>query len=208
MAKMRLVVGLLLLLSLLAPTTTATANSDTVKWLEVNIPTEGKSGNWVLAQGSDVQHPTMAIDGTLYCHAHPSGTSYTLFKSTDGGLSWSDTGKVTDNIVDIATAPDDASIIYYATASDAGVYSDWTTGMFTTASEAVAPVEKYTCPVCGLVFSSQEALAEHWTKYHAPAPAAPAAPTIPSWMLLTIIIIGAVLLIAVIVLIVRTRRVA
>jgi len=60
----------------------------------------------------------MAIDGTLYAYANPSGTSYTLFKSTDGGYSWSYAGEVTDNIVDIATAPDDTSIVYYATVSN------------------------------------------------------------------------------------------
>ena len=42
----------------------------------------------------------------------------------------------------------------------------------------------------------------------APASATAAAPPVPNWALLTIIIIGAVLLIGVIVLIVRTRRVA
>jgi len=118
MAKIKLAVGLILLLSLLGLGTPATADSDAVKWLEVNLPTEGESGNWVLASGSDVQHLTMAIDGTLYCYANPSGTSYTLFKSTDGGYSWAYTGKVEDAIVDIAVAPDDASIIYYATVSD------------------------------------------------------------------------------------------
>ena len=52
---------------------------------------------------SYVQHLTLARDGTIYCYASPSGTSYTLFKSGDGGYSWSSAGKVTDAIVDIAT---------------------------------------------------------------------------------------------------------
>ncbi len=69
----------------------------------------------MLASGSSVQHLTMAIDGTLYCYANPSATSYRLFKSADGGGSWSYTGEVEDTIVDIATAPNDASIVYYAT---------------------------------------------------------------------------------------------
>jgi len=94
------------------------ASPDEVKWSRVDIPTDGQAGNWVLASGSNVQHLTMAADGTLYCHANPSGTSYTLFKSTDGGYSWSHTGQGTDAIVAIATAPDDASIVYYATASN------------------------------------------------------------------------------------------
>ncbi len=117
MAKIKLAVGLILLLSLLGLSTPVIANPSLVKWSELNLPTEGESGNWVLASGSDVQHLTMAIDGTLFCYANPSGTSYTLFKSTDGGYSWSYTGRVKDTIIDIAVTPDDASIIYYATSS-------------------------------------------------------------------------------------------
>ena len=86
-----------------------------VKWSRVNIPTDGRDGNWVTANGSDVQHLTMATEGTIYGYANPSGTSYTLFKSIDGGYSWSYTGKVTDNITAIATSPDEANVIYYAT---------------------------------------------------------------------------------------------
>jgi len=119
-AKIKFALGLLLLLSLLGsilPASPAVGSPDVVKWSAVNIPTEGKPGNWVLADGSDVQHLTMAIDGTLYGYATPSGTSYTLFKSTDGGYNWSYIGEVNDNIVGIATAPDDANIIGYATSS-------------------------------------------------------------------------------------------
>ena len=96
----------------------AAATPDEVKWSRVNIPTEGERGNWVLASGSNVQLLTMAADGSLYSYANPSGTSYTLFKSTDAGHSWSTTGKVTDAIIDIAAAPDDASIVYYATVAN------------------------------------------------------------------------------------------
>jgi len=96
----------------------ATATPDEVKWSRVNIPIDGEAGNWVLAGGSNIQHLTMAIDGTLYCYVNPSGTSYTLFKSIDTGSSWSPTGKVTDTIADITTAPDDANILYYTTASN------------------------------------------------------------------------------------------
>ena len=121
MAKIRIAfatLGLILLLGLLTSATPAIANPGVVKWSRVDIPVEGRAGNWVLADGSDVQHLTMAIDGTLYAYANPSGTDYALFKSTDGGCSWSYTGRVTDSIVGIATAPDDASIVYYATVSD------------------------------------------------------------------------------------------
>ena len=121
MAKKRhhLALTLILLLSLLGSTTPtpATATPDVVEWSTIDIPTDGRSGNWVLADGSDVQHLTMAVDGTIYAYANPSGTNYTLFKSTDGGFSWAYSGEVKDDIVDIATSPDDADTIYYATLS-------------------------------------------------------------------------------------------
>jgi len=107
--------GLVLLLGLFftfGSSATATL-SDEGSWSAVSIPTEGAAGNWVLANGSDIQHLTMAIDGTLY--AYGKGLSYTLLKSTDEGCSWSYSGAVQDIIVDIATAPDNANIIYYAT---------------------------------------------------------------------------------------------
>ncbi|MEK7354559.1 MAG: hypothetical protein AABZ77_08655 [Chloroflexota bacterium] len=111
---------LTLLISLLGPlsgTSPAAATPDEMKWQRVNLPAGGEAGNWVLAAGSDVKHLTMASDGSLYAYANPSGTSYTLFKSADAGFSWASTGEVKDAIVAITTAPDDASIIYYATAS-------------------------------------------------------------------------------------------
>jgi hypothetical protein len=96
------------------------AAPDEVRWSKVNIPAQGATGKWVLASGSDVRYLTLAIDGTLYGYATPSETSDTLFKSKDGGYSWSPTGNVQDAVVGIVTAPDDASLVYYATA--AGVY--------------------------------------------------------------------------------------
>jgi len=80
---------LTLLLSLLGTISfpdPSVATPDEVRWSRVNIPIEGDAGNWVLASGSSIQHLTLAADGTLYCYANPSGTSYTLFKSTDAGL--------------------------------------------------------------------------------------------------------------------------
>ncbi|MBI4284038.1 MAG: hypothetical protein HY663_06175 [Chloroflexi bacterium] len=112
--------GLTLLLSLLgiiASTDSATATPDEIKWSKIDIPTEGEAGSWVLADGSNLQHLTMAVDGTIYTYANPSATSYTLFRSTDGGYSWSSTGQVKDALVALAAAPDDARIIYYATAA-------------------------------------------------------------------------------------------
>jgi len=102
--------GLILLLSSATP---IIASPDEVKWSIVSIPSEGKSGNWVLAPGSDIQQLTMAADGALY--AYGQGLDYTLYKSTDDGYSWSYTGEVEDEIVAIAAAPDDADTIYYAT---------------------------------------------------------------------------------------------
>jgi len=125
MAK-KYALGLIWLLSLFFITiSSAIATPDEVKWSRVNIPTEGRAGNWVLASGSDAQHLTMAIDGTLY--AYGKGLTYTLYKSTDSGspkASWSYTGKVTDNVIDIATAPDDASVVYYATSANVSRSTD------------------------------------------------------------------------------------
>lgn len=110
------VAGLALLLSLsILFTNPAITSADEVKWSRVNIPTEGKSGNWVLADGSDIKHLTMAADGTLYAYAQ--GLTYTLYKSTDDGYSWSYTGKVQDSIVDIAISPNDTNLVYYATST-------------------------------------------------------------------------------------------
>ena len=117
MAKTKLAIKLILLLSLLGSMTTpAAAAPDEVKWSQVNLPTEGKLGDWVLASGSDVQHLTMAIDGSLYCYANPSGTSYTLFKSIDGGYSWSYTD-YDQAIVALVSSSIDADIIYISDGS-------------------------------------------------------------------------------------------
>lgn len=115
MAKLEAVALGLLLLAWLSLTAPAVASPDLVKWSRVNIPTDGEAGGWGLALGSDVRHLTMTTDGTLY--AYGKGLSYTLYKSTDQGHSWQAIGKVQDEIVDIATAPDDTNIIYYATSS-------------------------------------------------------------------------------------------
>ncbi|GAH82762.1 unnamed protein product, partial [marine sediment metagenome] len=115
MAKVKAVALGLLLLGLLSSTAPAMASPDIAKWSRVSIPTDGGAGDWVLALDSDVQHLSMAIDGTLY--AYGKGLSYTLYKSVDEGYSWSAMGKVEDAIVALATAPDDANVVYYATSS-------------------------------------------------------------------------------------------
>jgi len=115
---MKSLLSLLLLLSLflVSPSSNVAAAPDEVKWTRVNIPTEGKAGNWVLADGSDIQQLTMAPDGTLY--AYGEGLTYTLYQSSNGGYSWSYLSNVSDNIVDIAIAPDENNTIYYATSSN------------------------------------------------------------------------------------------
>jgi photosystem II stability/assembly factor-like uncharacterized protein len=111
------IVTIILLLSFITipPTQTFAATPEALKWTKVNIPAEGTSGSWVLASGSDIHHLTIAADGTLY--AYVKGLTYTLYKSTDGGLRWNNIGNVQDAITGIAVSPHDAKIIYYATAS-------------------------------------------------------------------------------------------
>ncbi len=118
LVKYILILGLIPLLSLYAiiPTSPAAASPDAAKWTRVNIPADGEAGNWVLADGSDVRHLTMANDGTLY--AYVPGLTYTLYRSTDNGTSWNHIGNVQHAIAGIAVSPHDSSFIYYATSSD------------------------------------------------------------------------------------------
>ena len=108
MAKAKLafqpVIALLLVISILS-LFPRLVSADELSWSRVNTPSNGESGQWVLAAGSDVRHLTAASDGTLYCFANPASTAYRLFKSSDEGSSWSYTGEVTENIVDIAAVP-------------------------------------------------------------------------------------------------------
>ena len=107
------------LLAAIIPFHPPVSAADAAQWTPVNIPAEGTSGSgaWTLANGSDIRCLTMASDGTLYCYANPSGTTYTLFKSMNNGRSWTTTGKVTDIIIDIVVLPQDSTNIYYATNS-------------------------------------------------------------------------------------------
>jgi hypothetical protein len=83
--------------------------------------------------------------------------------------------------------------------------SDWVTGTFVTeaAPPPPPPPELYCSPITGLCFDTPEKLQAHW---EAQQPAPEPLPTTPAYIW-AIIIIGAVLVIAVVVLIVRTRRV-
>jgi len=110
----RLIVGLILLLSLLGsitPTSLAVASPDEVEWSRVNIPTEGRPGDWVLADNSDVQHLSLATDGSLYCYASVSGEDV-LFKSDDDGQSWAETDYDGGAIAGIVCSSVDANTIY------------------------------------------------------------------------------------------------
>jgi photosystem II stability/assembly factor-like uncharacterized protein len=108
---------ILALLTAIIPFHNPVSAAEAMQWTAANIPAEGITGKWALAGGSDIRNLTVAPDGTLYCSANPSGTVYTLFKSTDNGRGWTTTGKVTDIIVDIAILPQDSMIVYYATAA-------------------------------------------------------------------------------------------
>jgi len=79
-----------------------------------------------------------------------------------------------------------------------GVYSDWTTCIFTTMEEVV---EVWVSPYTGEKFYSEEDLKAHIDEYEAAHKPALSSPII--W---AIIVIGALLIIAVLILIVRTRR--
>jgi hypothetical protein len=100
MVKSKLLLSLAVLLSITVSglTQTSAASADEVKWSRADIPAEGNAGNWLLANGSDIQHLTMSAGGTLYAYAE--GPGYTLYQSTDGGYSWSYIGDVQDSIVE------------------------------------------------------------------------------------------------------------
>jgi hypothetical protein len=102
--------------------TSAAADDEENLWHEFAVPKDGNSKGWVLAPGTDnmkIGPIAQAIDGTLYMFAQPAETDYTLYKSTDGGRTWSYTGKVKkDDIVDIACSPEDEDVLYYCTTDD------------------------------------------------------------------------------------------
>ncbi len=85
------------------------------RWSAVNIPAEGKSGGWTLAKGSDIKQIARASNNTLY--AHVQGLSYSLYKSVDDGYTWTETGKVKDNMVALIAVPGSPDLLYYATES-------------------------------------------------------------------------------------------
>jgi len=156
MAKIGLALGLLLVLSLLGsilPITPAVATPEEVKWSEVNIPTEGKPGKWVLADGSHVQHLTIAIDDSLYGYVKNGGGDW-LFKSDNDGRSWSQTDYEGNAITDIACSSLDADLLYVTDGSH--VYqSDDAGSSFYMIADATLPAldtnESITCLDAGFM---------------------------------------------------------
>jgi len=94
------------------PASSVTA-TEGIGWCQQNTPLEGEAGGWLLAEGSDIRCLAVAGDGSLY--AAIDGLEYTLFRSADGGYSWSPAGGITDAIVDIEADAVDESIVYCAT---------------------------------------------------------------------------------------------
>jgi hypothetical protein len=86
-------------------------------WSKVDLPASEKTGGWILAGATVIKCMTQASDGTLYCYTKPASTPYTLFKSEDGGQTWSYTGGVKDAIVDIEVSLENTDVIFYATTS-------------------------------------------------------------------------------------------
>ncbi|MBN2075995.1 MAG: WD40 repeat domain-containing protein [Dehalococcoidales bacterium] len=95
----------------------ARAADDILSWKRVPAPLEGDAGGWVLAEDADIMCLEISDDGTLYCHANPSSTTQTLFKSVDNGISWVSAGGVSDDIIAIAAVPGSSTELYYTTGS-------------------------------------------------------------------------------------------
>jgi len=111
MAKIKFALALIPLLGLLGLTLPTSAEPDIAEWSEVNIPADGKLGDWMLALDSDIQHLSLATDDTLYAY-RLEGATHHLMKSTDEGLTWEQTEYDGDAITDIACSRIDASTIY------------------------------------------------------------------------------------------------
>ena len=99
-------------------------SAESLKWSAFEIPADGQSGKWVLAEGSDIFCLAVSPDGTLYCSANPLQTVYRLFKSTDGGQSWLPIGRVEDTIRKIVIVPGHPEQVYYASISKVFKSSD------------------------------------------------------------------------------------
>lgn len=109
------IVALLLASIFLVPHLPSSAAVENVRWNKVNIPAEGDPGDWVLASGSDIRCLAIASDGTIL--AAVAGLDHSLYKSGNGGNSWTPLGSVRDAVTDLAISPHDPDTIYYATST-------------------------------------------------------------------------------------------
>ena len=128
-------------------------------------------------------------------------TEYEFILATDAGLTSTIAGTpatLTSPAFQVTAPLEYGTVYFWAVRSTAPTVSTQGIGSFTTMAEPAAVL--YTCAQCGLVFDSEAALEAHIAEAHAPVT------TTPSYIW-GIIAIGAVLVIVVIVLIVRTRRV-
>ena len=115
-----------LVASLCAFAAPVAADPDENEWSAFKYPEEGADGDWFYDSGITYVGPiAMAINGDLYCAANADGAN-NLFKSDDGGRTWSKTDYQKDvaggKIVDIACSSEDADIVYVADAN----YVYWT----------------------------------------------------------------------------------
>ena len=130
-------------------------------------------------------------------------TEYSFTLATDAGLTDTVPGTpamVTSPSFQVTEDLEYSTTYFWGVQVTEPTGGDLSIGTFTTVAEPEAVT--YTCPQCGLIFDTPEALEAHIAAMHAPV-----APTTPGYIW-AIIGIGALLIIAMLVLIVRTRRVA
>ena len=134
-------------------------------------------------------------------------TGYEFILAEDSNFTHPVISKLGENAMPTAAWQCDTELDYNTTyywkvrAIESDTYSPWSdTGIFTT--EAEPPAVVYTCPQCGMTFDTQAELLAHWDAMHSPV-----APTTPAYIWV-LIAVGALLVIAVLILIIRTRRVA
>jgi len=90
----------------------APAAADTLEWDKMSFPKAGSDGDYFRDDGITAVGPiAMAIDGSLFAYADGLDA---LFKSEDGGRTWSKTKYDGDVIWAIVPSSEDADIVYVA----------------------------------------------------------------------------------------------
>ncbi len=113
--------GVALVLALIAVLLLATMPVSAVSyakndWKKYQVPEQGKSGDYVLYEDSDVGPIAVTSDGTLYAYVNHDGDDE-LFKSTDGGHTWDMLEDYTGGeVIDIAVSSVDPDVVFFATA--------------------------------------------------------------------------------------------